>query len=134
MTKEELIKEAIKARDFSYSPYSNFKVGSALLTKDGRIFLGANIENASFPVTMCGERNATYNAYCHGIKKEDISAIAIVADTSVPCSPCGACRQVLAELLPEDAHIYLANLKGDIKETRIKDLLPYAFDASELKS
>lgn len=133
MTKEQLINEAIKARNYSYSPYSNFKVGSALLAKDGRIFLGANIENASYPVTMCGERNAVYNAYCNGIRKGDIKAIAIVADTEEPCSPCGACRQVLAELLPEDAPIYLGNLNGDIKATNVKELLPYAFNPSDLK-
>ncbi len=134
MTKEELINEAIKARAYSYSPYSKFKVGSALLTNNEEVYLGANIENASYPVTMCGERNAIYNAYCHGVKKEDIKAIAIVADTEEPCSPCGACRQVLSELLPVDTPVYLGNLKSKIKITTVKELLPFAFEPKDLNA
>lgn len=132
MTKEELVKIAKDETKNSYSPYSKFKVGAALLTKDGRIFLGANIENASFGLTMCAERNAIFNAYVNGVKKEEIEAIAIVADTTLPVSPCGACRQVLSELFPEDGKIYLGNFNGDIKVTNISELLPYCFDNSDL--
>ena len=82
MTKEDLVYEAIEARDLSYSPYSKFAVGAALLTKDGEIYRGANIENASFSLTMCAERNAIFNAYCHGVTQDDIEALAIVADTN----------------------------------------------------
>lgn len=132
MTKEDLVYEAIEARDLSYSPYSKFAVGAALLTKDGEIYRGANIENASFSLTMCAERNAIFNAYCHGVTQDDIEALAIVADTELPVSPCGSCRQVLSELFPHDKKIYLANLRGDIKETTVDELLPYSFDSEDL--
>lgn len=132
MTKEDLVYEAIEARDLSYSPYSKFAVGAALLTKDGEIYRGANIENASFSLTMCAERNAIFNAYCHGVSQDDIEALAIVADTELPVSPCGSCRQVLSELFPHDKKIYLANLRGDIKETTVDELLPYSFDSDDL--
>lgn len=132
MLKEELVQQAKEAMDYSYSPYSKFKVGAALLTKDGKIYYGANIENASYPLSMCAERNAIYNAYCHGILMDDIEALAIVGDTKKPISPCGACRQVINELFPKDAPIYLANLDGDIKEVTIGELLPYSFDGDDL--
>ena len=133
MTKTELLEQAIKARELSYSPYSNFKVGAALLTEDGKVFLGANIENSSYPLCMCAERNALYNAYLHGVKKEDIAALALAADTDGPCSPCGACRQVISELFPKGAPIYMGNLKGDVQDTTIDELLPFAFSEEDLK-
>lgn len=133
MTKEQLVEKALEARELSYSPYSHFKVGAALLTKSGEIFVGANIENSSYPLCMCAERNAIYNALLHKVKKEDMLALALVADSDKPVSPCGACRQVLSELFPSDAPIYMANLKGEIQETNIKELLPYAFSEEDLK-
>lgn len=129
---EKLMNEAIRAREKSYSPYSEFAVGAALLCKDGRIYHGANIENASYSLCMCAERNAVYHALCDGRKKEDFIALAVVADTIRPVSPCGACRQVLSELLPEGAPIYLGNLDGDIEETTVEDLLPGAFTKDDL--
>ncbi len=132
MSKEELLKIAKDARRLSYSPYSHFAVGAALVCSDGSIYEGANIENASFPLCMCGERNALYNAMMDGKTKDDFVALAIVADCEGPCSPCGACRQVLSELFPEDAPIYLGNLEGDVKETTIAELLPFAFDGENL--
>lgn len=132
MEKLELIEKAKEARKLSYSPYSNFAVGAALLTKDGQVFLGTNIENSSYPLCMCAERNALYNAYMHGYKKEDFVALALSADTDEPCSPCGACRQVISEIFPDDAPIYLTNLKGAIKETNAKELLPFAFSGKDL--
>ena len=133
MKKEELIKKAENARELAYAPYSKFKVGAALLTKDGQVFLGANIENSSYPLCMCAERNALYNAMLHGYKKADFVALALTADTDEPCSPCGACRQVISELFPIDAPIYMANLKGDVKESNIQELLPFAFSGDDLK-
>ena len=133
MKKEELIERAKKARELSYSPYSHFAVGAALLCKDGRVFVGANVENSSYPLCMCAERNALYNAKMNGAKKEDMVALALSADTDEPCSPCGACRQVISELFPKDAPIYMSNLKGDVKETNIEELLPYAFSDEDLK-
>lgn len=132
ISKEELVLKAIEARENAYTPYSKFAVGAALLTTSGEVYLGCNIENASYGLCMCAERNALYNAYCHGVSQDDIEALAIVADTDGPVSPCGACRQVISELFPKDAPIYLANLNGDIKETRIEELLPYAFESSDL--
>ena len=133
MNKNELISKAKEARTLSYSPYSDFAVGAALLTKDGKVFLGANIENSSYPLCMCAERNAIYNAMMDGYKKEDFLALALTADTDEPCSPCGACRQVISELFPEEAPIYMANLKGEVKETNAKELLPFAFSEKDLK-
>ncbi len=132
MTKEELMQEAIQARELSYSPYSHFAVGAALLTKDGNIYLGANVENSSYPLSMCAERNAIYHAMMEGKTIDDFAALAIVGDTEGPCSPCGACRQVISELYPMDAPIYLGNLEGVIKETSVEELLPFAFTSEDL--
>ena len=129
----ELINDAIKARGYSYSPYSRFAVGAALLCKDGKVFLGSNVENSSYPLCMCAERNALYSAMMNGYKKDDFLALAIAADTDEPCSPCGACRQVISELFPREGKIYLANLKGNYKETSIEELLPFAFSGDDLK-
>ena len=133
MKKEQLIEKAKEARELSYAPYSKFEVGAAVLTKDGEVFLGANVENSSYPLCMCAERNALYNAYMHGYKKSDLIALALCADTDSPCSPCGACRQVISELFPEEAPIYMANMKGAVKETNVKELLPFAFSSEDLK-
>lgn len=132
MKKEELIAKAKEARNLSYTPYSHFAVGAAVECKDGSIFLGANIENSSYPLCMCAERNALYNAYMHGYHKEDFIAFALCADTEEPTSPCGACRQVLSELYPSDAPIYMVSLKGKVKETNVVELLPFAFSPKDL--
>lgn len=129
----ELVNQALLARGRSYSPYSKFAVGAALLCKDGKVFVGANVENSSYPLCMCAERNALYDAMMNGYKKEDFVALAIVADTDEPCSPCGACRQVISELFPQNGEIYLSNLKGDVKVTNIVELLPFAFSGDDLK-
>ena len=92
---QKLIQAAIEMRKQSYSPYSNFAVGAAVLSNDGYIYGGCNIENASYGLTNCAERTAIFNAVSDG--KRNISAIAVVADTDRPCSPCGACRQVIGE-------------------------------------
>ena len=134
MNNDVLIKSAIAARDLSYSPYSRFKVGAALLCKDGKIFQGANVENSSYPLCMCAERNALYHAMMEGYKKDDFLALVIAADTAEPCSPCGACRQVISELFPREGTIILTNLKGNTKETNIDELLPFAFSGDDLNS
>ena len=133
MKPNELIEKAKEARKLSYSPYSHFAVGAALLCKDGRVFIGTNVENSSYPLCMCAERNALYNAMMNGVKKDDMVALALIADTDEPCSPCGACRQVISELFPKQAPIYMANLKGDVQETTIDELLPFAFSEDALK-
>ena len=132
MDKKELIQKAVEARSLSYSPYSHFAVGAAVLTKDGKVFLGANIENSAYSLCMCAERNALYNAMMHGKTTDDFAALAVVADTDGPCTPCGACRQVFAELFAEDMPIYMGNLEGEIQETNTKELVPFAFTGDAL--
>jgi len=127
-----LINKALMARENAYTPYSKFKVGAALVTKEGKVYIGANVESTSYGLTCCAERNCIFGAYSRGVKKEDIVAIAVVADTKEPCSPCGACRQVMFELLPTNCKVILSNLKFEIKETTTKELLPFGFDGSDL--
>jgi cytidine deaminase len=130
MTNEALINEAKKAREYAYTPYSKFKVGAAILTKDGKIIYGANIENAAYSMTNCAERTALFKAYSDGIK--EFQAIAVVADTDRPVAPCGACRQVMAELCDPTMKVILSNLKGDSEETTVEKLLPGAFTSEDL--
>lgn len=128
---KSLLQEALNARQKAYAPYSNFKVGAAIELKNHTIIHGANVENASFGLTSCAERNALFSLYSQGYTKEDIVSITIVAEDKNPVSPCGACRQVMHELMPKHTKIYLANTKGDIKETTLEELLPYAFVLEE---
>lgn len=132
MNRKELIDHAFNAMKNSYAPYSQFHVGAALVTTDGRVFYGANIENASYGATNCAERSAMFSAYSNGVRKQEIQAIAIVADGETIASPCGICRQVMAELLNEDTPVYLSNGKKEMDLT-VKDLLPYAFTQEDLK-
>lgn len=130
MNIEHLINEAKEARNMAYTPYSKFNVGAALLTKDGKVYKGCNIENASYSMTNCAERTALFKAISEGDK--DFVAIAVIADTKRPVSPCGACRQVISELCPKDMKVILTNLQGDIQEINVEDLLPGAFSAEDL--
>lgn len=120
-----LFEEAKKARGKAYAPYSNFSVGAALLTKSGKIFHGCNIENASYGMTNCAERTAIFKAVSVG--ERDFEAMLVIADAKHPVSPCGACRQVLAEFCPPEMPVYLANMDGKIRQTTVKQLLPNAF-------
>ena len=125
------LEQAVIARSRAYTPYSNFKVGAAILLKDGSYVLGANIENASFGLSNCAERSALFSLYSQGYKKEDIVSITVVANDHGPVSPCGACRQVMHELMPKGAKVILANTQGEIKEMTTDELLPYAFVLDE---
>ena len=125
---QKLIQAAIEMRKQSYSPYSNFAVGAAVLSNDGYIYGGCNIENASYGLTNCAERTAIFNAVSDG--KRNISAIAVVADTDRPCSPCGACRQVIGEF--KIPCIIMANLKGEYKRVTLEELLPFSFSNTDL--
>ena len=127
----DIIKHAIEARKHAYSPYSKFSVGAAILLKNGVVIKGANIENASYGLSNCAERSALFSLYSQGYKKEDIISMAIVGQTDEPISPCGACRQVMNELIPKNVPIYLSNLDGKVKKVTIKELLPYSFDEVE---
>ncbi|MEH7343752.1 cytidine deaminase [Bacillus sp. JJ1532] len=130
MQVEKLIEEAKVARERAYAPYSKFKVGAALLTSDGKVYHGCNIENAAYSMCNCAERTAIFKAYSEGVR--NFTAMAVIADTDRPCSPCGACRQVIAELCPKDMKVYLTNLKEDILEITIEQLLPGAFSPEDL--
>ncbi len=132
MKKGDLIVEAGVARERAYAPYSKFKVGAAIYTKDGKVFHGANVENASYGLCMCAERNALYHAMMNGYHKDDFVGMAVIGDTKKPISPCGACRQVISELFPRDGVILLANLKGEVVERTVDNLLPDAFDDQDL--
>lgn len=124
VTPKELIARAQEARKNAYVPYSGFAVGAALLTGDGQVFTGCNVENASYGLTVCAERVALFTAVARG--KCSFQAIAVVAGTDDYCSPCGACRQVLAEF-GGNTRVYLANRHGDYRETTVAELLPGAF-------
>lgn len=130
MEYKHLIDEALEARKKAYTPYSNFQVGAAILTKSQKVFLGCNIENASYGLTNCAERTAIFKAVSEGEK--GIEAIVVVGDTDGPISPCGACRQVMAEFCDENTKVYLTNVKGDVVETSIQQLLPGSFSSKDL--
>lgn len=130
MNKEKLMDASKIAREKAYVPYSKFQVGAALLTTDGEVIHGCNIENASFGLTNCAERTAIFKAVSEG--KKNFAAIAVVADTEGPVSPCGACRQVLAEFCDKDMPVYLTNLKGNVTETTVSELLPGAFTTEDM--
>ena len=135
MEKENLIKLAQDVRKKSYSPYSKFSVGAAILCDDDSVFLGCNIENSSYSATMCAERVAIFKAISEG--KKSFKAIAVVGgksdnDSIDLCVPCGVCLQVMAEFCDKESFkIYLEN-KGEIVEYLLKDLLPLAFNGEVL--
>ena len=124
-----LVMAARAAREQAYAPYSRFAVGAAALTASGRIFPGCNIENAAYPACLCAERVALVSAYAAG--EHEIVALAVVADTPGPVSPCGTCRQVILELAPRCV-ITLANMRGDTLQTTPDALLPGGFTAESL--
>lgn len=127
---DELLELARTAREQAHAPYSQFQVGAALLTRDGRRFSGCNVENAAYGLCNCAERTALFSAVAAGCRPGDVVAIAVVADTPEPVAPCGACRQVMAELCDDDTPVLLANLAGDTRETSVAALLPGAFKLS----
>ena len=129
MTDERLIEAARTARERAYVPYSRFPVGAALLTEDGTLYSGCNIENASYGLTNCAERTAIFKAVSDGHTR--FTTIAVIADTADACSPCGACRQVMSEFGP-DARVILTNLQGTTLVTTVRELLPGAFTPMDL--
>ncbi|HEY0827423.1 MAG TPA: cytidine deaminase [Bacilli bacterium] len=123
-----LLGQAVQAREEAYAPYSCFKVGCALLGEDNRVFLGCNVENASYGLTNCAERTALFRAIADGYKPYSFKAIAIAGDVSRPLAPCGACRQVLVELCSPGMRVIMGNTKGEYIESTVSELLPGAFD------
>lgn len=129
MNTKKLIREAMKAKENAYVPYSKFKVGAALLTEDGKIYSGCNIENAAYTPTICAERTAIFKAISEGTK--EIKAIAVVAGSNMSY-PCGVCRQVIKEF-GENATIIVATSEEEYKEYTLNDLLPHGFGPEDLK-
>ncbi len=138
MRNSELIKEALEARKMAYTPYSHFNVGAALLTKDGRVYRGCNIENASYTPSNCAERTAFFKAVSDGIM--DFSAIAIVGGPAKTgslsiCSPCGVCRQVMMEFCdPKTFKIILGTDESDFKVYTLEQMLPLGFGPENLEA
>lgn len=130
MTDKELVNIAKEAVENAYAPYSHFKVGAALLAKDGRVFQGCNIENASYGATNCAERTAIFKAVSEGYR--EFEKIAIVASSGEYASPCGICRQVLFEFLPEGKVILDSDEKGMVTFT-VRELLPLGFRGEDIK-
>ncbi len=132
----KLIELAVEARERAYAPYSNFTVGAALLTKAGKVYQGCNIENASYGLTVCAERNAFFKAVYEG--EREFEALAVIGGPAgekmlTSCAgPCGACRQVIAEFCEADFKIYLAKGDGEYLETSLSELLPLTFTKGSL--
>jgi cytidine deaminase len=123
----ELIDQARKAMDKAYVPYSNFRVGAALLQENGETRLGCNIENAAYGPTNCAERTALFSAIAAGEAPRSFRGIAVIGDTKDPITPCGVCRQVMVELCEPGMPVILANLSGQYRITTVAELLPGAF-------
>lgn len=121
----QLLDEAIEIREKAYSEYSKFKVGAVVVDEKGEHHYGVNVENASYGLTICGERNAIFSGVTKGLKKVDI--LCLVADTSIPTPPCGACRQVLSEFSHEKTLIIMGNIKKDYKVVTMEEILPFPF-------
>lgn len=131
-TVTEMVELARAAREQAHAPFSKFKVGAALETADGRIFTGCNVENSSYGLSICAERVALFKAISEGVR--DFTRIAVIADTpgGMPVRPCGACRQVISDLMGSAAEVVMANLHGEVETQKVADLLPAPFDRSYL--
>lgn len=129
MNVKELLKKADEAKNSSYSPYSNFRVGAALLSKSGKVYVGANIENASYSVTCCAERVALFSAVMSGEK--DFEAIAVTSDSGLITAPCGVCRQALYEFSPE-MDVITSNNTLEYQSKKLSALLPDGFSGKEM--
>lgn len=129
---KELALKAIEAKSKALPPYSNFHVGAALLTESGKVYLGANIENSSYSLTICAERTAVFQAILDG--ERNFKSIAIASDADDFCPPCGACRQVLLDLCGKELEVIMINKKGELKSILLKELIPFSFGEEYLKS
>ncbi|MDT2596519.1 cytidine deaminase [Enterococcus dongliensis] len=130
MSKQEWIDIAVEALDKAYVPYSKFPVGACLVTKEGKTYQGINIENASYGLTNCAERTAFFKAVSEG--EREFSHLVVAGHTPEPISPCGACRQVMAEFCEPTMPVTLIGDNGTIKETTVEGLLPYIFTDKDL--
>lgn len=132
MTREEMVAAAYAALENAYAPYSRFRVGACVLTSDGRFFCGANVENASYGLSCCAERNALFAAVSAGVRPKEICALAVVGEHDRPPAPCGACRQVMSELMAADACVIMVGKAGSDVRT-VGSLLPIAFDKEDMQ-
>lgn len=130
MDYKTLAEKAVEAKSMALAPYSNFRVGAALLTEDNKLYLGCNIETSSYSLTICAERTAAFKAISEGERK--FKAIALASDAEDFISPCGSCRQVLSDLCG-DIDVIMLNSKGDSKMEKLSTLLPFAFGSKDLK-
>ncbi|GGB04628.1 cytidine deaminase [Macrococcus hajekii] len=130
--RQEWLHEVRKAQKKAYVPYSKFKVGAYLLTKDGKDFHGCNVENAAYGEAICAERTALVSAIAQGYQPGDFAAITVTTDAAEPSSPCGACRQVLKELCDDDMPVFMTNPAGDIIKMTVAELLPLGFSGKDL--
>jgi cytidine deaminase len=128
----ELLQAALDARGHAHAPYSGFAVGAALRARDGRVFAGCNVENAAYGLCNCAERTAFFSAIAAGCLPGEFTALAVVADTSGPVAPCGACRQVMLELGGPALPVLMANLQGAHRRASAGELLPGGFGPADL--
>lgn len=126
---QELLDDALLARERAYVPYSHFPVGAVVQAADGQVFSGCNVENVSYGLTNCAERTAIFSAVAAGVR--ELTTLLVVADSPRPVAPCGACRQVMAEFGIKTIH--MANTKGDIKTVNMQEILPYAFSEQDME-
>lgn len=127
---DELFKKLVKAQELSYSPYSHFRVSAIIRLKNGEEIVGANIENAAYGECICAERTALFQMKLKKVEKKDVEFIAILGDTSDYISPCGACRQVMSELLDLKTKVYLFSNNGKYKILTVEELIPLSFSSS----
>ena len=132
MDKERKFNLAQLAYNNAYAKYSNFQVGAVVILRNGEYFIGSNVENASYGLTNCAERSALFATYSNGYRKEDIEELVIIAKSHDFVYPCGACRQVIIELMEPKATITLLKLDGSEKQIKVKDIMPFSFTESDL--
>ncbi|MFD2116118.1 cytidine deaminase [Paenibacillus yanchengensis] len=130
---EQLLEAAKQAMEHAYVPYSNFRVGAALLADDGTLHLGCNVENAAYGPTNCAERTALFRAIADGKRPKTFQAIAVIGATDHPITPCGVCRQVLIELCAANMPVIMGNVAGQMKIMTVEQLLPGAFSSADLQ-
>ena len=130
MNYSELLQIAIKAKSNSYSPYSKFRVGAVLVSSEGNLYSGVNVENSSYGLTMCAERTAVFKAVSEGEK--DFKTIVITSDADDFIPPCGACRQVMMEICGPELEVVLSNSEREIRILKLKELLPLSFNKEYL--
>lgn len=132
MTFEQKYELALKAYNNSYAKYSKFQVGAVVILKNGEYVLGTNVENASYGLTNCAERTALFYTYTLGYRQDDIEELVVMGKSKELVYPCGACRQVISELMNKDALITMINLDKKTKTVKVEDLLPFAFGEGDL--